>query len=318
MLSDEILQSSKMLPLAGSESCHVYQSRNETGEGTMTIYDLFPGVMLAYNDYHMAHFDSEFISGDDLFCIDHCREGRLEYPAPRHAGSAYGYVAAGDLKLDRRLQHTGHFEFPLRHYHGITIGLTLPQGAKALPEAFRDFPVDLYRLKEKYCADGLPRVLHGAPSIDHIFAELYAVPERIKMPYFKLKVLELLLYLDALELPKTPEEPAYFYRGQVEKVKAIERMMTAHPEHRYTLEELAERYDLPLTALKACFKSVFGSPVNAYMRVYRMNLAAPLLRGRGANVAEIAGRVGYDSPSKFAAAFRDVMGVTPTEYRKNL
>ena len=38
-------------------------------------------------------------------------------------------------------------------------------------------------------------MIHGAPSVDHIFQELYAVPEQIKLPYFRIKVLELLLYL---------------------------------------------------------------------------------------------------------------------------
>lgn len=33
-------------------------------------------------------------------------------------------------------------------------------------------------------------------------------------------------------------------------------------------------------------------------------------------VAEIAGRVGYDSASKFAAAFKAVKGKTPLEYRR--
>lgn len=36
------------------------------------------------------------------------------------------------------------------------------------------------------------------------------------------------------------------------------------------------------------------------------------------NISEIAGRVGYDSPSKFAMAFRRVMGMSPREYRKLL
>ncbi len=48
-----------------------------------------------------------------------------------------------------------------------------------------------------------------------------------------------------------------------------------------------------------------------------MNRAAVLLKTeRKMSVAEIAGRVGYDSPGKFAAAFRKVMGMSPTEYRK--
>ena len=73
----------------------------------------------------------------------------------------------------------------------------------------RDFPVDLYRLRDKYCSGPHPKVLHGAPSLDHIFQELYAVPEQIKLPCFRIKVLELLLYLDALELDGRTEKP-YF------------------------------------------------------------------------------------------------------------
>ena len=55
------------------------------------------------------------------------------------------------------------------------------------------------------------------------------MPEQIKLPYFRIKVLELLLYLDALELPKDAEKP-YFYKSQVEKVKAIHRLLTGELE----------------------------------------------------------------------------------------
>ena len=52
------------------------------------------------------------------------------------------------------------------------------------------------------------------------------------------------------------------------------------------------------------------------MLKYRMNRAAVLLReDREKNVAEIAGMVGYDSPSKFAMAFKRVMQMSPVEYR---
>ena len=47
-----------------------------------------------------------------------------------------------------------------------------------------------------------------------------------------------------------------------------------------------------------------------------MNRAAELLRAdREKSVAEIAGLVGYDSASKFAIAFRKIMGMSPVEYR---
>jgi len=41
-----------------------------------------------------------------------------------------------------------------------------------------------------------------------------------------------------------------------------------------------------------------------------------LLSDRSRLIADIAQNVGYDNASKFSAAFRAVMGVTPQDYRK--
>lgn len=304
----------QMSLLARSDGCTVYQLRNETGEGTITMYDVFPGVTLAYNDFHMRYFDSEFVPDCAMLCIDHCREGRLEYTA---RNDAYSYVEAGDLKLDRRLTHTGHFEMPLSHYHGAMVSLDMIRACAALPEAFKAFPVDLTRLQEKYCADRYPHVLRRQPAIEHIFAELYTVPEAIKLPYFKIKILELLLFLDALELPAKLEEKPYFYKTQVEKVKAIQSFLAENMDKSYPQQALAQRFDISITAMKQCFRSVFGTSIGAWLTQYRMNQAAVWLRqDRQMTVAEIAGRVGYDSPSKFAAAFRRTMGTTPLDYRR--
>lgn len=280
----------------------------------MHFYEVFPGVMLAYNDFHMRCYQSDFKPGADVFCIDHCREGRLEYPA---AQNAYSYVEAGDLKLDRRLTHRGLFEMPLSHYHGAMISFDMGIACASLHQEIKDFPVDLRALQKKYCRDVYPTVLHGERSIEYIFAELYGVPEKIRLPYFKIKVLELLLYLDALELPENLEEKPYFYKSQVEKVKALQRFLLEHMEESYTQEALSAQFDIPLTSMKQCFKTVFGTTIGDWLLTYRMNQAAVLLKtDREISVAEVAGRVGYDSPSKFALAFRRVMGLSPSEYRR--
>ena len=69
------------VPVVENDGCRVFQIHDETGEGTMTQYDLFPGVSLMYNDFHMESCDSEFYTTEDLLCIDYCRQGRMEYPA---------------------------------------------------------------------------------------------------------------------------------------------------------------------------------------------------------------------------------------------
>ena len=284
--------------LIESDDCKVMRLSDNSGEGMMTLYHVFPGVFLMYNDFHMKECVSGFQTDMDLLCIDHCREGRIEQEVGQNA---FSYLEAGDLRVDRRIHHSGKVEFPLCHYHGISIGF------------------HLYELQKKYCSDRTPYVIPGEPAIEHIFSELYNVPIKIKKDYFKIKVLELLLYLDALELSGHTEERPYFYKGQIEKIKAIQTLLTQDLTQNYTLEELSERFDIALTPMKNCFKSVYGSPIFTYMRNYRMNYAASLLRSdKTLKVAEIAGLVGYDSPSKFTAAFHQTMGKTPLEYRKSI
>jgi AraC-like DNA-binding protein len=251
----------------------------------------------------------------EMFCIDHCREGRIEQDM---GNGAYAYLETGDLKIDNRKHHDTHFEFPLCHYHGITVTLYMEQAAKTLFSELNSFSIDLYALQRKYLLEKDIYMVRGQGAIEHIFSELYTVPERIKKTYFKIKVLELLLFLDALEIPSGQEERPYFYRSQVEKIKAIQAFMTTDVQKHYTLEELSARFDIPLTSMKSCFKGVYGTSIFAYMRAYRMNRAAVLLRtSRQENIAEISGLVGYDSPSKFAVAFKEVMGKSPLEYRKS-
>lgn len=315
-MTEFYLHNRPIKPLAQSNGCSVYQLSNETGEGTITLYEVFPGVMVGYNDFHMQCYESDFVMKGDMFCIDHCREGRMEYMAGERS---YSYVEAGDIKLDRRLTHTGHFEFPLSHYHGVMVSFDMAVAPEALKEEIKDFPVDLRKIQQKFCPDKYPRVIRGLSAVEHIFAELYAVPEKIKMQYFKIKALELLLFLEALEIEEEAEKRPYFYKTQVEKIRSIQNFLAEHMEQSFTQAELAKRFDISLTTMKNCFKSVYGISIGEWLLQYRMNQAAVMLRkNRNQTITEIAGKVGYESSSKFAAAFRKVMGMAPVEYRNQI
>ena len=74
--------------------------------------------------------------------------------------------------------------------------------------------------------------------------------------------------------------------------------------------------DLNTSTLKNTFKGVYGQPIGTYMKGYRIKRAASLLRQTQATIVEIANEVGYENQSKFASAFRDVMKISPAEYRK--
>lgn len=109
------------------------------------------------------------------------------------------------------------------------------------------------------------------------------------------------------------------WREEAEQVKIIREIhdhLTEHMEQRVTIEELAHRYLINPTTLKTVFKEVYGSSLAAHMKEHRMEKAASLLRETELSVAEIAGQVGYESQSKFTAAFKEQFGQLPTAYRR--
>lgn len=295
-----------------TNDCRIMRITNETGEGTMTMYPVFDGVYIVYNNFHMKECKSNFHE-KNILCIDHCREGRIE---TSKGDEACCYLSAGDMRIDDSSHNKGNSFFPLGHYYGMTIGIEIDAAEKSIHESVLNFSVNIPAIAEKYCCHETPYVISKAPEIANIFSQLYNVPSKIRTDYFRIKVLELLLYLDALEISSHIEERPYFYKSQVEKIRTLHKFITATPEKFYTIDELAARFDISSASLKKCFTSVYGSPVYTYMKTYRMNLAAVALRQeRSKKISDIARSVGYENSGKFSVAFKSVMGRTPQEYR---
>ena len=173
-------------------------------------------------------------------------------------------------------------------------------------------------LEMKFCYEKPYSIMRENISIEHIFSELYSVPENIRKGYHKVKVLELLLFLSGLEYKGESEERRYFSRSQVTAAKEAKKYLLAHLDEHITITELADMLGISSTSLKICFKGVYGDTINGYITNCKMQKAASLLKNTDKSVLEIAGIVGYNNGSKFAGAFRRVMNKSPNEYRKSL
>ena len=136
------------------------------------------------------------------------------------------------------------------------------------------------------------------------------------LPFQKIKILELLLYLAKMEF--TPQNKLAEYQFELtETIRKIHDQLLQHMEQRITIEELSRQYLINPTTLKNAFKSVYGTSIAAHIKEHRMRQAAKLLKETNKSIAEIAQAVGYDSQSKFTAAFKIYFEVLPKEYRKN-
>ena len=170
-------------------------------------------------------------------------------------------------------------------------------------------------LSEKFCLDERPVFLAGNEQTESIFSAFYHQPERLKLPYQKIKTLELLLYLGKTELTSKQQLTEY-QAQQIRIVQKIHDQMIQHMEQRITIEDLSRQYLINPTTLKAAFKSIYGTSIAAHIKEHRMEQAAKMLRQSKMSIAEIAQAVGYDSHSKFTAAFKAYFKVLPKEYRK--
>lgn len=109
---------------------------------------------------------------------------------------------------------------------------------------------------------------------------------------------------------------AYLYKEQAECVQQVHQYLVEHLDSHVTQAELAQRYHISLTSLKGAFKQVYGLPINTYLRRCRVQHAEQLLFTTDLSILEIAQRVGYVSPSRFAAMFKREKGITPRECRR--
>ena len=100
----------------------------------------------------------------------------------------------------------------------------------------------------------------------------------------------------------------------------VGRALTAlhrDPAHDWTLESLAREVGLSRSALAERFVQFVGQPPMQYLGSWRMQLAASLLMSGTEGIAEIAGRVGYESEAAFSRAFKKIVGTPPSQWRKH-
>ena len=93
-------------------------------------------------------------------------------------------------------------------------------------------------------------------------------------------------------------------------------LMHADPARSWTIEELAKDVGQSRSVLAERFASLVGSPPMHYLAHWRMQMAARLLSGGGANIATVAAEIGYGSEAAFSRAFKKMVGVPPSTWHR--
>jgi len=93
-------------------------------------------------------------------------------------------------------------------------------------------------------------------------------------------------------------------------------LMHGGPARNWTIEELARDVGLSRSVLAERFADLVGMPPMLYLAKWRMQIASGLLSNGGANIATVAAEIGYGSEAAFSRAFKKMVGVPPSAWRR--
>ncbi len=279
------------------------------------IISLYPGMELFYLSPATDSPSAPQNPSDRMVQISYCHTGQMAWETDdgnrRYLNPGSFSLHAGKTCRDSVLR------FPTGQCQGLVLRVDLQKASARPPEQLRG--TELFRsvLWNKFSHIGTASFPVENTRAEHIFSSFYELPQEFRLPYQRIKVLELLLYLaemDGTSKTATAEPPS----EQIKIVREIHDHLLLHMDRRVTIEELSRQYLINSTTLKAAFKSVYGTSIAAHVKEHRMEQAAKLLKESNMSIAEIAQTVGYDSQSKFTVAFKSFFQVLPREYRKKL
>ena len=157
------------------------------------------------------------------------------------------------------------------------------------------------------------RVFHATSRLRAAFVRLFAVldanaPDRtVHRLEMRNAALELLLAL--IEAPYAPHSA----KGRpTAKVKDIARRIAEHPESEYPVAALAAEAAISSFAFTEAFKRETGLTPHAYLVDQRVRRAADDLKARKGSIRSVSMKWRFSSPQHMAAAFKRVLGITPS------
>ena len=282
---------------------------------SMSRHTVFDGIDLMFLDVKQETIQFYAKSHTKTFAINHCEEGRIEC---KFTSGDYLYMGPGDMSIGWHIhadyQHENYF--PTKLFKGIVLLVDVEKAQPVLDALVTEARIDLTQLANRFCEHSdFGMMMEETESVRQIFSSLYKVSDQIKGHYFKLKVIEIFLLLSIISTTNHEKRSSY-RKQQVDIVKAVNEYISTQFMKRITIDSLSDRFDIPTSTLKRCFKGVYGTTIHHYLKECRINAAKHLLQESDQSILEIANAVGYENGSKFTSAFKEATGVTPSAYRK--
>lgn len=95
----------------------------------------------------------------------------------------------------------------------------------------------------------------------------------------------------------------------------IKQMILKDLENPPTVSEITDKYDISPYKLQKGFKALYDTTYYDYIINLRIKQSLPLLEKNETTILDIAQGLGFENPSKFSQYFKNIMDMTPSDYR---
>ena len=234
-----------------TKDIQIYCLNNDTGTGEMRCYNLLEGIQLSYNTLNMQTTYQKVEPKEGMLQIDHCLEGCYEFILENNE---HAFLGRGDLSIvDLGKASFKNSCIPMKKYVGLSLFIDINVAQKSIDKYFPYGNIDLQRLRDRLCKNGVSLIIRSRDGINHIINELYEVDERVKLPYSIIKTIELLLFLSLIE-PKDTEQFSSFSEPVYRATQECYKMIIENPFEWQKIKELAKKFAVSESRLKNFFQ----------------------------------------------------------------
>ena len=291
-----------------------YHIENNTGDGTLTACEVFPGIQAVIIDLNLYYCDNLLQENKNVIEIAYCIDGRYEGVANKRR---IHFVSAGNFAVAFAGTKESHGIFPTGRFQGISIFLETDTFTQQHDAILQDFAINMERIHTIASMTPYCFVMRHNDVLAAIQKAIVYGFTMKSVPYLKIRMLDLLLFLSNISDAGANDPPVYLNKNQVTLAKAASKLLEADLSRRITIEQLADKLGAGVTTLKKSFKGVYGIPIYQYQKDLRLQKAQQLLMDTTLSISAIAAKVGYANTTKFSLAFKKRFGIAPTKFKKH-
>lgn len=289
----------------------------KSSEGDETFctksYKIMPGVEVYYNNYRTLKRFSGKMEICDFFQFSYSHSGLYE---SRINSQRTLKLSAGEVMLMANVHQSYDSCMPLGFYTGFNV-MFYPDLFTADTEAFfSHFSLNLEKLFKRLMEGKSIAVFSCGSNAVPMLESLFLACREESIPYMKLRLLEVLMQMSVNQV-FADNRYQYISDKNFRVIQSVKEYIEQDMAKHITIKELSEIFGISQTSLKDNFKAVYGYAPYEYLKRFRMNHAAELLKTTSMSAAEIGMQIGYENSSKFSSAFCNIYGMPPLSFRKS-